>query len=219
MKPGRGRLLVAMALACAFISATQATAFAQAPAAAAATELAPDMLARSVTDEVLAILRADQHAGDSRKLLQLVEAKVLPHFNFARMAQLAAGRNWRQATPDQQKALTDEFRTLLVRTYATAFMLYRNQNIDYRPVRTAAGETDVVVGSTIRQPSGPPVSVDYRMEKLAGAWKVYDVKIEGVSLVENYRHTFNSEIQKNGIDGLVRTLATRNRALEAQSAK
>ncbi|MDB5863831.1 MAG: transporter substrate-binding protein, partial [Betaproteobacteria bacterium] len=156
-----------------------------ATSAFAVSELAPDALARSVTEDVLEIVRADKdlQAGHSQKVAQLVETKVLPHFNFAHMTQLAVGRNWRQATPEQQKMLTDEFRTLLVRTYTTAFSQYRNQTVDYRPLRMAPSDTDVVVKSLIKQPAGQPVSVDYSMEKLGGAWKVYDVKIEGISLV------------------------------------
>lgn len=191
------------------------------PASVAGTGLAPDALARSVTDEVLAIVRADKElqAGNPQKVAQLVEAKVLPHFNFARMTQLAVGRNWRAASPEQQKTLTEEFKTLLVRTYTTAFAQYRNQTVDYRPVRMAAGDTDVVVKSLIRQPAGQPIAVDYSMERSSGTWKVYDVKIEGISLVENYRNTFNGEVQRGGIAGLIRTLSDKNKALAAQWAR
>lgn len=186
-----------------------------------ATELAPDALARSVTDEVLAIVRADKElaAGHPQKVAQLVETKVLPHFNFQRMTQLAVGRNWRQATPDQQKALIDEFRTLLVRTYTTAFSTYKNQTVDYRPLRMQPSDTDVTVKSLIKQPAGQPVAVDYSMEKQSGEWKVYDVKIEGISLVENYRHTFNSEIQRTGVDGLIKVLADKNKSLATQASR
>ncbi len=187
----------------------------------AMTEVAPDALARSVTDEVLAIVRADKdlQAGHPQKVAQLVETKVLPHFNFTHMTQLAVGRNWRQATPEQQKQLTDEFRTLLVRTYTTAFTQYKNQTIDYRPLRMAPTDTEVVVKSLIKQPAGQPIAVDYSMEKLGGAWKVYDLKIEGISLVENYRNTFNSQVQRNGVDGLIKALADKNKSLAAQAAK
>jgi phospholipid transport system substrate-binding protein len=187
---------------------------------AANTDMAPDVFARSVTDEVLAIIRADKdlQAGDPQKVMQLVESKVLPHFNFSRMTQLAMGRNWRQATPEQQKQLTEEFRMLLVRTYTAAFTQYRNQTVDYRPVRMAPTDTDVVVKALVKQPSGQPVTIDTSMEKLAGAWKVYDVKIEGISLVENYRNTFNGEIQRGGVDGLIRTLSDKNKSLAAQAA-
>jgi phospholipid transport system substrate-binding protein len=176
--------------------------------------VAPDVLARSVTDEVLAVIRADKdlQAGNQKKMIELVEAKVLPHFNFVTMTQLAMGRNWRQVNPEQQKQLTAEFRTLLIRTYTTAFVQYRNQTVDYKPVRMAAGDTDVVVHSLVKQPSGPPVAVDYNMEKTENGWKVYNMKIEGISLIENYRNTFNTEVQKNGVDGLIKTLADKNRS-------
>jgi phospholipid transport system substrate-binding protein len=191
------------------------------PAMPANAEIAPDALARSVTDEVLAIVRADKElrAGNPQKVVQLVEAKVLPHFDFTRMTQLAVGRNWRQASPAQQKALTEEFKTLLVRTYATAFSQYRNQTVDYRPVRMAPGDTDVLVKSVISQPAGQPLTVDYRMERAGDTWKVYDVKIEGISLVENYRNTFSGEVQRGGIDGLIRALVDKNKALAAQWAR
>jgi phospholipid transport system substrate-binding protein len=179
------------------------------------------VLARSVTDDVLAIVRADKdlQAGNPQKVAQLVEVKVLPHFNFPHMTQLAVGRNWKQASPEQQNALTEEFKTLLVRTYATAFSQYRNQSVDYRPVRMAPNDTDVVVKSTIKQPAGQPIAIDYSMEKLGGAWKVYDVKIEGISLVENYRNTFNSQIQKGGVDGLIKALSDKNKSLALQASK
>lgn len=191
------------------------------PAALATTDIAPDALARSVTDEVLALVRADKElkAGNQQRLVQLVESKVLPHFNFTRMTQLAVGRNWRQATPEQRNVLTEEFRALLVRTYASMFTVYRNQTVDYRPVRMGPNDSDVLVRSVIRQSGGQPIAVDYSMEKVAGAWKVYDVKVEGVSLVENYRNTFNSEIQRGGVDGLIRTLAERNKVLAAQAKR
>jgi phospholipid transport system substrate-binding protein len=192
-----------------------------APGAAAAADIAPDVLARSVTDEVLTIVRSDKElqAGNPQKVAQLVETKVLPHFNFNRMTQLAVGRNWRQATPEQQRALTEEFKTLLVRTYTSAFTQYRNQTVDYRPLRMAPADTDVVVKSLIKQPTGQPIAIDYSMEKLAGAWKVYDVKIEGISLVENYRNTFNNEIQRGGVEGLIRSLGDKNKALAAQASR
>jgi phospholipid transport system substrate-binding protein len=188
--------------------------------ASANAEIAPDVLARSVTDEVMTIVRADKElqAGSAQRLAQLVEAKVLPHFNFTHMTQLALGRNWRQASPEQQKLLIDEFRALLVRTYTTALMQYREQTIDYKPLRSAPNDTEVVVKSLIKQPAGQPVTIDYNMEKLGETWKVYDVRIEGISLVENYRSTFRSEIQKNGMDGLIKALADKNKALGAQTA-
>jgi phospholipid transport system substrate-binding protein len=181
---------------------------------ARAQMLAPDALAKSVTDDVLMVIRADKdiQAGNQKKVLELVEAKVLPHFSFPRMTQLAMGKNWRGANAEQQKRLTEEFRALLLRTYTTALTQYRNQVVEYKPVRMAAGDTDVVVQSQIRQNSGPPVAVDYTMEKTDAGWKVYNMKIEGISLVENYRNTFNTEVQKHGVDGLITTLAQKNRS-------
>jgi phospholipid transport system substrate-binding protein len=175
--------------------------------------MAPDALARSVTDEVLAIVRADKdiQAGDQKKVIELVEAKIAPHFSFTRMTRLAMGRNWRQASPEQQRKLTAEFRTLLIRTYTSAFTQYRNQTVEYRPPRMQPGDTDVVVQSVIHQPHGQPITIDYAMEKTADGWKVYNVKIEGVSLIENYRNTFNTEIEKNGVDGLIQALSEKNR--------
>ena len=185
----------------------------------AAEGLAPDALARSVTEEVLAIVRADKEiqAGNPRKLHELVESKILPHFDFVRMTQLAMGRNWREANADQQKRMVEEFRTLLVRTYTAAFTQYKNQAVEYRQSRMAPGDTDVVVQSLIKQPGGQPVAVDYAMEKMDGAWKVYNVKIEGVSLIESYRNTFNTEVQKRGIEGLVKALSEKNRLLVQQA--
>lgn len=180
---------------------------------------APDALAKSVTEEVLAVLRADKdiHSGNQKNVVDLIEAKVLPHFNFARMTQLAVGRNWRQASPEQQKALIEQFRVLLVRTYAAAFIAYRNQVIEVRPVRMQPGDQEVVVKSQINRPSGPPVTVDYSMEKMDQGWKVYDVAIESVSLVQNYRGTFSTEVQKGGIDGLIKSLTEKNRQLIQQT--
>jgi phospholipid transport system substrate-binding protein len=182
---------------------------------AAAADMAPDALAKSVTDDVLAAVRTDKDLqnGNSQKVLQLVESKVLPHFNFTRMTQLAMGKNWRQTKPDQQQALTGEFRTLLVRTYAAAFSGYKNQTVDYRPLKASPTDTDVMVQSVVNQPGAQPIAVDYSMEKTAQGWKVYDVKIEGISLVNNYRGTFNTEVQKSGVDGLIKALADKNRSL------
>jgi phospholipid transport system substrate-binding protein len=135
------------------------------------------------------------------------------------MTQLAMGRNWRQASPEQRKVLVVEFRTLLVRTYTAAFTQYRNETIDYRPARMKPGDTDVVVQSFVHRPGAQPVAVDYSMEKTSDGWKVYNVKIEGVSLVETYRNTFNTEVQKSGVDGLIRTLTERNRELAQQQVQ
>ena len=183
--------------------------------ATAAEVTAPDALAKSVTEEVLAVLRTDKdiQAGNTKKVIDLVENKVLPHFNFTRMTRLAVGANWRQATPEQQKRLTDEFRTLLVQTYAATLTAYRDQKVDFRPLRLQPNDTEVVVKSLINQPSGKPVTVDYRMEKADNGWKVYDVVVADLSLVQNYRSTFNAEVQKGGVDGLIKALADKNKQL------
>lgn len=175
----------------------------------------PDALARSVTDEVLAVLRTDKdiQAGNTKKVLDLVEKKVLPHFNFVRMTQLAVGRHWREASPEQQKLLVGEFRALLVQTYAATFSAYRDQAIEYRPLRVQSDETDVVVKSLIKQSGGQPVTVDYKMQKSDAGWKVYDVVVGDLSLVQSYRGSFNSEVQKGGIDGLVKALTDKNKQL------
>jgi phospholipid transport system substrate-binding protein len=178
----------------------------------------PDALARSVTDEVLTVLRADKdvQAGSRKKVIDLVEKKVLPHFNFVRMTQLAAGRHWRQASPEQRKSLVEEFRTLLVQTYAATFTAYRDQQVEYRPLRMQPNDTEVVVKSLINQPGGKPVTVDYKMEKSNAGWKVYDVVVADLSLVQSYRGTFSTEVQKGGIDGLVKALAEKNKELVAR---
>ena len=190
-----------------------------APARAADTE--PDALAKSVTDEVLTVLRSDKdiQAGNTKKVVDLVEKKVLPHFAFARMTRLAVGPNWRQASPEQQAALVNEFRALLVQTYAATFAAYRNQSIEYRPLRMQPGDTEVVVKSLINQQGGKPVTVDYKMEKTPDGWKVYDVVVADLSLVQNYRGTFETEVRKGGIDGLVKALADKNKQLAADQAQ
>jgi len=182
--------------------------------------LAPDALARAVSDEVLVLIRADKElqAGNKQKILELVEAKVLPHFSFASMTRLAMGRHWRAASAAQRQRLTDEFRTLLIRSYTAALTQYRNQTVDYKPLRMAANDTDVVVQSLVRKPGAAPVAIDLSMEKTNAGWKIYNVKVEGISLVENYRNTFNTEIQKHGVDGLIQSLVDKNRS-NAQAAQ
>lgn len=189
---------------------------------ASAQDVAPDALIRSVTDEVLEIVRADKDLknGNTKKAIDLVEAKVLPHFNFTRMTQLATARDWRQASPAQQKTLTDEFRELLVRTYSKALTEYRNQTIAYKPFSLKAGETDAKVRTEIRQPSGgKPIELDYYLEKSTGTWKVYDIEVGGISLVTNYRDEFAGEVRNNGIDGLIRMLQAKNKTAPATATK
>lgn len=193
-----------------FASAVVASAFVAQGAYALAG--APDELVRTNTQEILAAIKADKDllAGDTKKIEKLAEEKVLPYFNFAKMTQLAVGRNWKQASDAQKMALTNEFRQLLVRTYSSSLSQYRNQTIDVKPLKFTAADTDVVVKTVINQSAGAGIPIDYSMEKVGDSWKVYDVLIDGVSMVTNYRSTFNSEIQQGGIDGLVKSLAARN---------
>lgn len=172
----------------------------------------PDALVRKNTTEILAALKADKDlaAGNQKKIEKLADEKILPLFNFVRMTQLAVGRNWRDASDAQKKSLIDEFRTLLVRTYSTSLTQFRNQTIDVKPLKVAAADTEVVVKTQVIQPGGQPIPIDYSMEKSGDSWKVYDVLIDGVSLVTNYRSSFNTEIQKSGIDGLIKSLSERN---------
>jgi phospholipid transport system substrate-binding protein len=182
---------------------------------AVAQGLAPDALVRSVTDDVIAVVKQDKdiQSGSTRKTIALVEEKVLPHFDFTRMTALAMGVNWRKATPEQQKALVDEFRTLLVRTYSTALSAYRNQVIDVKPLRAQPNDTEVTVRSEVKQSGAEAVSIDYSMSKTPAGWKVYDVAVGGVSLVTTYRDTFASEVRNAGIDGLIKSLSQKNQQL------
>lgn len=181
-------------------------------AGAFAQDVAPDELVRKNTTEILAAIKADKdlQAGDQKKVEKLAEEKVLPYFNFPHMTQLAVGRNWRDASDAQKTALTEQFRVLLVRTYSTSLTQFRNQTIDVKPLKVAAADNEVVVKTLIVQPGGQPIPIDYSMEKTPGGWKVYDVLIDGVSLVTNYRSSFNTEIKEKGIDSLIKSLNDRN---------
>jgi phospholipid transport system substrate-binding protein len=197
-------------------------AFFCATAAVVAAELAPDVLVKETSQDVLEIVKKDKdiQAGNKQKIYALVDAKVLPHFDFKRMTQLAVGKSWRQATPAQQDALVKEFRTLLVRTYSTSLSTYKNQIIDYKPVRMQPEDTDVTVKTVVKQPGGqPPIPIDYSLQKNADGWKVYDVVVDNISLVTNYRGSFASEIRQSGIDGLIKVLVDKNRASEHAGAK
>lgn len=174
---------------------------------------APDALVKRVSGDVIATIKSDPRiqAGDQARIREMIEVKLLPHFDFARMTALAMGKNWRAATPEQQKRLTDEFKTLLVRTYSTALNKYRDETIDFKPLRMSPGDTDVVVRTQVMRQGAQPVQIDYNLEKSADGWKAYDVVIGGVSLVTNYRDEFNQQVQSGGIDGLVKALAERNK--------
>jgi phospholipid transport system substrate-binding protein len=177
---------------------------------------APDVLVKNVTLEVVDIIAKDKEikAGSRAKLIEVIEAKVLPHFNFGAMTALAMGQGWGKANAEQKKRLTEEFRTLLVRTYASALAAYSEQKFDFRPLRAKPTDTDVTVNVRVLQPGGQPVTIDYSMEKTASGWKVYDVMVGGVSLVANYRTEFGNAVRASGIDGLIKELAAKTKSLE-----
>lgn len=178
---------------------------------------APDVLVKNVTLEVVDMIAKDKDikAGSRAKLIQLIEAKVLPHFNFNAMTALAMGQNWNRASAEQRQRLTEEFKTLLVRTYASALASYSEQKFEFRPLRARPADTEVTVQVRVLQPGSQPVPIDYSMEKTASNWKVYDVMVGGVSLVVNYRTEFSNAVRANGIDGLIKELQTKNKSLEA----
>jgi phospholipid transport system substrate-binding protein len=173
----------------------------------------PDELVKQVSNDVIDSVKSDKaiQAGDLKRIMTLVDSKVLPHVNFTRMTAAAVGRYWRQATPEQQQKLQAEFKTLLVRTYAGALTQVRDQTVELKPLRSKPEDTEVVVRTEIRG-RGEPIQLDYRMEKAAEGWKIFDVNVLGVWLVENYRSSFAQEISANGIDGLIAKLAERNKA-------
>jgi phospholipid transport system substrate-binding protein len=182
---------------------------------------APDVLVKNVTNEVLDIVRKDKdiRSGNTKKALELVEAKVLPHFNFERMTRLALGREARQASPEQLKILVGEFHTLLVRTYSKALTEFRDQEISFRPFKMDPAETEVKVRTEIRQSGGKPIALDYYLESTPSGWKVFDMEVAGVSLVTNYRSSFAQQIQAGGIDGLIKSLQSKNKSGEAAKSK
>ncbi len=181
-------------------------------ASSVGAEVSPDVQARATTNEVINIVKQDPDikGGKSKKVYELVEAKILPHFDFTQMTKLAVARNWASATPAQQAKLVDEFRALLVRTYAASISSVAEYKVDFKPLKLSPGDTDVMVNTEVSKPGAPPITIDYRMEKQATGWKVYDVLVDNVSLVTVYRNSFNSEVRKGGIDGLLQTLAKRN---------
>lgn len=183
-----------------------------------ANDMGPDELVKATASDVMSIIRADKdiQGGNKQKIYALVDAKVLPHFDFTRMTRLAVGRYWKQATPEQQQKLVNEFRDLLVRTYALSLSSYKNQTIDYKPLRMNPGDTDVTVKTSVVQPGGQPIPIDYQMIKTPNGWKVYDITVEGVSLVVNYRSSFSREIQEGGMDKLIKTLADKNAQSETK---
>ena len=180
---------------------------------------APDRLVDETVKDVMNIIQKDEELknGNKEKMLDLIENKILPHFNFTRMTQLAMGQHWAAAAPEQQKKLVDEFRTLLVRTYSNALHTYHDEIIKVNPVKNLENKTETTVRSIVIQGKGKePVPIDYSMEKKQDGWKVYDVTVAGVSLVTNYRGTFNSQVRKGGVDGLIKSLTDKNKSLEGK---
>lgn len=199
-------------------------AFAQAPVPAttaapsvAGAQVAADAFIKTLSTEVLDAIRNDKTlaAGDVRRVVTLVDAKVLPNVNFQRMTASAVGRNWRQATPDQQRRLQEEFKNLLIYTYAGAISQIKDQSVEVKPLRARPEDTDVVVRTVVRG-KGEPIQIDYRLEKAGGSWKIYDVNVLGAWLVQTYQNTFAQEVTASGIDGLIAKLAERNKQLAAR---
>lgn len=201
-------------LAALFVSATLLAA----PAVHAADE-SPDSLIKRVSSEVLDNIKSDKsvQAGDMSKVMALVDSQIMPNVNFTRMTAAAVGRSWRQATPEQQKKLQDEFKTLLIRTYSGALAQVKDQTINVKPLRAAAADTEVVVRTEVLG-RGDPVQLDYRLEKVGNSWKIYDLNVLGVWLVETYRTQFAQEINAKGIDGLIASMAERNKSNAAKKS-
>jgi phospholipid transport system substrate-binding protein len=177
-----------------------------------AQELGPEELVKKVTAEVLDAIKSDKQlaAGDKQKAIKLAEEKVLPHVDFEEATRLAVGRGWKEATPEQRKKLTTEFRNMLVRTYSNAISAYEGQTMKVQPVRMKPGDTDVTVRNQFIRPGGKPVLVDYSMRKTEQGWKIYDIVVEGVSLVLTYRSEFDQVVKQEGIDGLIKRLSQKN---------
>ncbi len=205
-------------LLCSLVAGTAFIAFA-APAQEDTTP--PDVLVKNVTQEVVSLIAKDKEikSGNRTKLIGLIEEKVLPHFDFQSMTQLAMGQQWRKANADEKARLVQEFKTLLVRTYASALAAYSDQRFDFRPLRAKPTDTDVTVNVRVLQPGAQPVTIDYSMEKTPSGWKAYDVMVGGVSLVANYRTEFATTVRDSGIEGLIKSLQTKNRTLETPAAE
>ena len=188
---------------------------------AMAESLAPDVLVKNTATEVLELVKKDKDIqnGDTKKIVALTEERIVPHFNFERMTQQVLGRNWRKASDEQQGKVVSEFRNLLVRTYSTALSKYRNQTIEFKPLRSQPGDTKVKVKTQILQSGSQPVKVDYTLEKSGDEWKVTDVEIEGVSIVTSYRSQFDEAIKQGGVDNLIQQLVDKNRQNSTASAE
>jgi phospholipid transport system substrate-binding protein len=200
--------------------AMAAMAFAFSVHAAPADE-APDVLVKRISNDVIDTAKADKgiQAGDQKRVMDLVETKILPYVDFERMTSLAAGKYWRNATPDQKTQLSNQFRTLLIFTYAGALSQIKNETVEFKPLRADPSDTDVEVRSQVNMTRGEPVPLNYRVEKTATGWKIYDINVLGAWLVETYKSSFASEIEKNGIDGLIKTLTEKNKTLANRPLK
>jgi phospholipid transport system substrate-binding protein len=182
---------------------------------------APDALVKRVTQEVLDIAKTDKNiqSGNQKHVRELVDSKIVPHIDFDRMTALTTGPEWEKTTPDQQKQLVSEFRALIIHTYSGALSNIRDQQVILKPLRTDPGSSEVVVQTEITQPNHEPIQLAYRLEKSANEWKIYDISILGAWLVQTYKNTFSSQISKNGVDGLIKTLADKNKNLSNNAAK
>jgi phospholipid transport system substrate-binding protein len=182
---------------------------------------APDVLVKRISQEVLDAAKSDKdiQGGNQKRVLELVEAKILPYVNFQHMTSLAAGRFWREATPEQQKALTNEFRALLVYTYSGAISQIRDEKLEFKPMTGDLADNDVVVRSQVTRAGGEPIQLNYRLEKLPAGWRIYDVNVLGAWLVETYKGNFAAEIGRGGIDGLIKTLSNKNKQLAAKTLR
>ncbi|MFZ6744952.1 MlaC/ttg2D family ABC transporter substrate-binding protein [Undibacterium sp. JH2W] len=188
--------------------------------AQAQAQEAPDVLIKRLSQEILELAKNDKdiQAGNQKKVYDMVESKILPYIDFPRMTSLAAGKSWKEATPEQQKQLTNEFRTLLVFTYSGAISQIKDQRVEFKPMRSAPEDTEVEVRSQVIQSRGEPIVLNYRLEKLPAGWKIFDINVLGAWLVETYKGSFSAEISKSGIDGLIKTLSEKNKKLAASGA-
>lgn len=211
------RLLASVVVSLATLSGASAAAEAAATTQAAATAQTPDAFVKAITADVFSTIKGDKaiQAGDIRKVVAVVDTKIMPNVNFQRMTATAVGRSWRQATPDQQKRLQEEFKTLLVYTYAGAAAQIKDQTVEFKPMRSRPEDTEVVVRTIVRG-KGDPVQLDYRLEKSGEGWKIYDVNVLGAWLVQTYQSSFAQEVNASGIDGLIAKLVERNKQLASK---
>ena len=212
--------LIKQLMAYATMAFASASFAATAPSTPAANE-APDALVKRISTEVLETAKSDKEiqAGNQKRVMDLVETKILPYVDFQRMTSLAAGRFWREASPEQQKQLSTEFRTLLIYTYSGALSQVKNETIEFKPLRADPADTEVEVRSQVNMARGEPVPLNYRVAKSPTGWKIYDINVLGAWLVETYKSTFASEISKGGIDGLIKTLSEKNKKLASKPIK